>query len=266
MLTIEEIEQVENEEVAEAIPDAPTDELEPSATEQEQEQEPRSEDDPPKIDPIKSLRDANKKKLKKLKEQERKIQELESKLNEPKTSGELKKPSMRDEDIDFDVEKYEERMESYILKKKELDSRASSVNDEWTKTLDLYEKGKRLLEDDDFEEYEAEVKNSLNALQQTVILQASRNPALVVRELGKDPNRLQQLETIQDPIKLAVAVASLENGIKKASKEGVPEKRVTSGGSNIGSEKAIIDRMLSKSSTDTSDLAAYFRNKRNSTR
>jgi hypothetical protein len=51
-------------------------------------------------------------------------------------------------------------------------------------------------------------------MQQAILKKGAANPALMVLRTGTHPKKLQELASIKDPVKFAVAVGKLETEVK----------------------------------------------------
>jgi len=195
---------------------------------------------------VRDLRKANR-------EKDKKIRELESRLNqttESKKPVELgKKPTL--EDHDYDTEQYEQALTSWFDRKREVEAQAEQAKQTeqnqqkaWQEKLDSYAKAKAALKVRDYEEAEATVSEVLSVTQQGIVLQGSENPALVMYALGKNPAKAAKIAELEDPVKFAFAVAKLEKDLKVTNKKTTPppERTVNGTGRNSG----VVDSTLEK--------------------
>ena len=209
-------------------------------------------------------------------EKERKIRELEAKLNSAPT--EIKpvvlgaKPSL--EECDYDSDAYEQKLSDWYDRKREADQaevQATAQRDAeagaWQAKLDSYAKAKASLKVRDYEESEAFAQDNFTVTQQGIIIQGSDNPALIIYALGKNTKRAKELASITDPVKFAFAVAKLETQLKvttrKASTE--PERTITNGGGRLsGTIDSTLDRLRAEAvkTGDLSKVMAYKRGKK----
>lgn len=218
---------------------------------------------------VRELRKANR-------EKERKIRELEAKLNaaptetKPVTLG--KKPTL--EDCDYDSEEYENKLAGWYEQKREYD--AAEVNAQaqrdaeakaWQNKLDSYAKARASLKVRDYEDAEAVALETFNVTQQGIVLQGSDNPALIIYALGKNTSKAKELASINDPVKFAFAVAKLETQLKVTNRKAAasPERTITSGGGRIsGSVDSTLERLREEAlkTGDLSKVMAYKRGKK----
>ena len=209
-------------------------------------------------------------------EKERKIRELEAKLNaneaEPKPVTLSKKPTL--EDCDYDSDEFEVKLAEWYEQKREYDAaeaNAAAQRDAeakaWQDKLDSYAKAKASLKVRDYEDAEAFALDTFNVTQQGIVLQGSDNPALIIYALGKNTKRAKELASINDPVKFAFAVAKLETQLKVTNRKAAasPERTITSGGGRLsGSVDSTLDRLREEAlkTGDMSKVMAYKRSKK----
>ena len=180
--------------------------------------------------------------VRELRRQHRELQkqnrELQAKLQTAAPAQQVTlgpKPTL--EAADYDTARYEQQLEAWYARKREVDAQerqAREVQEQhtraWQEKLEGYAKAKAELKVKDYDDAEAIVQQSLNTVQQGVILQGSENPALVVYALGRNPKKAKELGAIQDPVKFAFAVAKLEKDMKVTNrKPPAPESTIRSG-------------------------------------
>jgi hypothetical protein len=209
-------------------------------------------------------------------EKERKIRELEAKLNaapiETKPVALGKKPTL--EDCDYDSEEYERKLAGWYDQKREYDAAEADAQAQrdaeakaWQDKLDSYAKARASLKVRDYEDAEAVALETFNVTQQGIVLQGSDNPALIIYALGKNTNKAKELASINDPVKFAFAVAKLETQLKVTNRKAAaaPERTITSGGGRIsGSVDSTLDRLREEAlkTGDMSKVMAYKRSKK----
>ena len=218
---------------------------------------------------VRELRKANR-------EKERKIRELEAKLNatatETKPVALSKKPTL--ESCDFDSDEYEKKLAAWYDEKRQFDAaEADAVAQRdaeakaWQDKLDSYAKARASLKVRDYEDAEAFALDTFNVTQQGIVLQGSDNPALIIYALGKSQKRAKELASITDPVKFAFAVAKLETQLKVTNRKAAaaPERTITTGGGRIsGSVDSTLDRLREEAlkTGDMSKVMAYKRSKK----
>lgn len=177
-------------------------------------------------------------------EDKKRIRELEDQLRqrEPKQEQVIlgKKPSLSDDDIDYDETKFEQALTAWHDRKAKIESQEREAQQQkeqqqkdWEARVQAYGDSKTALKVKDFEDAEESVQNHFDVTQQGIILQGADNSALVVYALGKNPKKLQELAAIKDPVKFAFAVAKLETQLKVQSRKPAtkPESTISASGS-----------------------------------
>lgn len=183
--------------------------------------------------------------------------ELKSRLEqyEKKAPVELgQKPTL--EGCEYDEDKLSVAMDSWYEKKAQIDKDkveegeiAISQEKAWQTTLGSYEEKKTALKTKvkDYDDAEALVKDSLSTLYQGAILQGSKDPALLIFALGKNPKKLKELSSISDPAKFIWEVAIMESQLKTGSRRVATKPEKTVEGSGAGNA---IDSTLAKLEAD----------------
>jgi len=209
-------------------------------------------------------------------EKERKIRELEAKLNtaatETKPVALVSKPTL--ESCDYDSDEYEQKLANWYEHKREYDlaeaneaAQRDAESKAWQDKLDSYAKAKASLKVRDYEEAEATALESFNVTQQGIVLQGSDNPALIIYAIGKSTKRAKELAAITDPVKFAFAVAKLETQLKVTNRRAAtsPERTITTSGGRVsGSIDSQLERLRAEAvkTGDLSKVMAYKRNKK----
>lgn len=188
-------------------------------------------------------------------EKDKKIRELEAKLNagaapaaKPLTLP--AKPKL--EDFDYDPDIYEEKLGEWFETKRRHDSQVEATKKAqedaekaWQDKLTSYGKAKADLKVRDYEDAETYVQDKFNVTQQGIILQGLENPALVVYALGKNHKKAAELAGITDPVRFAVAVGKLETQLKVTTRKSPPPPpRTVSGTGRVsGAVDSTLDRL-----------------------
>ena len=210
-------------------------------------------------------------------DKDRKIRELEEKLKattgaETKPAPVGQKPTL--ESCDYDAEKFEAELAAWYDRKRKADEEATRVEAEqkeaqkaWQAKLDAYGKAKTELKVKDFDDAEAMAQEVFSVTQQGIILQGAENPALLIYALGKNPKKLKELASTNDPVKFAFAVAKLETQLKVTNRKAAPppEKTVRGTGPVSGTVDSQLERLRAdaEKTCDYSKVMAYKRSKRN---
>lgn len=198
---------------------------------------------------VRELRKANR-------EKERRIRELEAKLNasaqtesKPVVLG--PKPTL--EGHDYDAEKFEAALERWYDQRRQVEAQAEQVRkaeqeqqSAWQQKLDAYAKAKAELKVRDYDDAEAMAQELFDVTQQGIVVQGADNPALVIYALGKNPAKAKEISEIKDPVKFAFAVAKLEKELKVTSrtKATPPPERVVNGTARVsGAVDSTLERL-----------------------
>lgn len=269
-ITEEVVDEVETQEIETEETEQTAEETEAKAEETEEivvtigdEEAPEHEKMP---DWVREMRDSNRKLNKRNKELERAAE------SQPSAVVVGKKPEMSDADIDYDADKFESAYAGWIERKGQADSAAKSVESEqkkqadaWQATLDSYGESQKALDVPDYQDAEDATKDSLNEVQQGVLIHGADNPALVVYALGKNPAKAKELAGITDTVKFAFAVAKLEAQLKigKRKPAAAPEKKVT-GTASTGSVDSKLEKLETEAERtgDRTKIQAYKRRQR----
>lgn len=188
-------------------------------------------------------------------EKDKKIRELEAKLNASAAPAAKPltlpaKPKL--EDFDYDPDIYEEKLGEWFETKRRHDAQVEAskkaqddAEKAWQDKLATYGKAKADLKVRDYEDAEAYVQDRFNVTQQGVILQGLENPALVVYALGKNHKKATELAGITDPVRFAVAIGKLETQLKVTTRRSPPPppKTVSGTGRVSGAVDSTLDRL-----------------------
>ncbi len=221
------------------------------------------------------VRDLRKRQRETAKENRELKAKLEAMQTKPTTSDPGPRPTL--EGHDYDTGRYESALDKWYAKKREADQAEARANAEreeqdraWKSRLDAYGAAKSALKVPDYDDAEAIAQDALDQTQQGIIVQGAENPALVIYALGRNPQQLEKLRAIQDPVKFSFAVAKLEAKLKMTPRRPAtqPEKTVTGTGSPSGAVDSTLDRLRAKAEKtgDYSEVTAYRRKKRQAAR
>jgi hypothetical protein len=233
-------------------------------------EKPTEEEDPARAPAwVRDLRKANR-------EKDRRIRELEAKVSQaaPATAAAVvvgEKPSLAG--CDYDEDKYTSELEAWHGRKAaaaEKERKAQRADEDaraaWQARLAEYGTKAKALRVPDFEDAEGIVQDSLNVIQQGVILNGAENPALLVYALGKHPGKARELAAIQDPVKFAFAVAKLEAQLKTTPRKAAPapEKAVRASAGGAAAVENTLARLQAEADKtgDRSKVVAYMRQQR----
>jgi hypothetical protein len=216
---------------------------------------------------------------KSVREKDRKIKELEAKVNQsaaPKEPEKItlgNKPKLSDDGIDYDEDLFHAKTEEWFLKKAQFDAQERKQAElkqqqdlAWQKKLEAYDGGKKSLKVSDFEDAEEVALQSFNNVQQGLILQYAKNPALLVYALGKNKKRALELAKIDDHILFAIRANEIEKEVKAMPKKSIPSpERVINGTGKRTTFDSTLEKLRAKADKtgDYTQLLAYKRSKQN---
>lgn len=220
---------------------------------------------------VKDLRKQRREDQKRIKELEREV--ASTKGGSAHSIPEVgKKPTMEDADIDYDADKFEVALTAWHERKRAADkavsdqqAAAEQQQQEWQGRLEHYANSKVSTSKKfrDFEEAEEEVLHNMDVTKQGIILQGASDPALLVYALGKNPEEMQRLMKISDPIKFAWEAAQLETKLKTQARKSAPppEGSVRGSAPISGSVESNLERLRAEAEKtgDYSKVTAYKR-------
>lgn len=215
---------------------------------------------------------------KKSREDAKKIKDLESRLEatekKPETVKLGEKPKLSDPGIDFDEDNLSTAMDGWYETKNLVEQQEASKKEveetqqkAWNNTLQSYEKKKTSLKTKvkDFDDAEALVKESLSPLYQGTILQGSKDPALLMLALGRNPQKLKELSSIKNAAEFIWAVATMESQLKTGNRKAAtkPEGKIEGSGAG-GAIDNTLEKLRAKAekSGDFTEVTKYKRDKR----
>ncbi|MGX9005241.1 hypothetical protein [Acinetobacter baumannii] len=211
------------------------------------------------------------------KESDRRIKELEAKLNEqnkPETIELGEKPKLEDYGYDEDNPEYIEALENWVDRKFQLKEQERKKQEEqekaqkvWQDKLNSYESKKTAIKSKvrDFDEAEELARDALSQTQQGILIHAAEKPELLIYHLGKNPQKAKELAAITDPIQFAFAAAKIDAQIKMtARKPSTSPERKPSGSAPLSGAVDAKEAELEKEANRTGDrtkLIQYRRSK-----
>jgi hypothetical protein len=222
---------------------------------------------------VKTLRKVNRKQEAELKRLRRELEQRSTAQNEPEIQlGE--KPTLKS--VKYDDKKYEEELQKWYDRKRQIEEREASKQKlveeqkkKWQTKQEAYATSKTEHGFKDFDDAEELVTNTLDVTQQGIIVQGAKDSALLVYALGRNPEVLDELSKITDPVEFSFKVAKIEDKLNVRNKKApAPEKRISSGkpGGSSGSKDATLERLRKEAEKtgDYSKVAAYKRKKKRS--
>ena len=228
--TVEEVvEEVIEEEVAEVVEE----EAEPVVEEVDEEEMVVSigEESPPQEDDDKAAAPWVKELRKNHRETQRENKELKSRLDTYEATKPIvlgPKPTLENSGEGYDAEVYEKDLATWYETKAQVDAQVAKGEEEkeaqdkdWQTTIGTYKEAAVKLKEKvaGFDEAEVLVKETLNIVQQGVIIKYARNPAMLILALGKNPDKARELSSIKDHAEFIWAAAEMEKELKVTKKK-----------------------------------------------
>lgn len=202
-----------------------------------------------------------------LRETKRKLAEAE-KASAPKPVEIGEKPTLSG--CEYDEDRYETELDAWKDRKSAAERQTQSqaeqsrkANEEWQADLAEFQTKKAGLQFEDRDEVIDTASLSLDVVQQAVIVKAAADPALFLYALGKSETKRAELAKIQDPIKLAAAVARMEGAVKVTRKAPAPDRAqrgsaaMPSGGADKELER--LEKEAERNGNDRTKVIAYQR-------
>lgn len=215
---------------------------------------------------LREIRKTNKKVLRENKELKAELEKFK-----PKAPSLGPKPTM--ETCQYDSDLYERQMDAWHDQKTKVEEheRKSKAEQEanlqeYRQRLDQYQAQKKKLRVRDYEDAESTVEEIFDVAQQNWIVDAAKNPALVVYALGNNPHRAAAMAQIKNPIRFGYELRDLEASLKigKRKPKAAPEKTVTGTGAISGTNDSTLERLREEAARtgNMTKLMEYKRQKR----
>lgn len=178
------------------------------------------------------------------------------------------KPTL--EDCGYDTDKFEQELDQWKERKAAADRLLATreeenrkINEAWQQDLAAFEQKKTRLEFEDRDEAIETAASSFDLVQQAVIVKAANDPALLYYALSKSEAKRAELAKINDPIKMAAAVARIEGAVKvtKGRKAPAPDRPATGSASMPGGSDKQLEK-LEKEADRTGDRTRLIEYKR----
>ncbi|MCP4262907.1 MAG: hypothetical protein GY774_36160 [Planctomycetes bacterium] len=251
---VEEVETTDEAEEVEAEQLEPTDDIEEEVIvtigEESQEAEPAPEW-------VKELRKSHR-------ETQKENRDLKSKLD-ALAKTEIKpvgaKPKL--EDFDYDADQFETAYINWSESKRVADAEAESIKaeekaaaDAWQETLNAHDEKKAELKVTGYDEAEERVKEILSPIQQSMLINVSKNSALLMYGLDRSPTTAKELAAITDLGKFAARIGQIEASEMKVTtrKPPPPETKVGGTAPKSGAVDTTLER-LRKEASETGDFS-----------
>lgn len=198
------------------------------------------------------------------KESDRRIKELEAKLNQqaqPENIELGEKPTL--ESVNYDADEFEAKLTEWHAKKLQFEQQEASKREEqekankvWQDKLKSYEAKKTAtkLKVRDYDEAEEIARDVLTPTQQGILIHGAEKPDLLIYHLGKNPKKAKELAAITDPIQFAFEAAKIDAQIKMtARKPSTSPERKPSGSGSLSSAVDAKEAELEKEAIRTGD-------------
>lgn len=209
---------------------------------------------------VKDIRKENRELKKQLKAQKKEKENAEIVLG--------KEPEIDDPEIDYDKAKFKAKWDKWNSEKlayeKQEEKRKAEEKrqqDQWEETQRRYNERKASLKVDDYDEVEDLIGETLNTVQQNIVLSGADDPAVVFLALSKNSSHLERLSKIEDPVKFAFAVAKLEKDMKVTRRRAStqPERKIKGGSVVVDGDKKHLDKLREEAerTNDYSKVHAY---------
>jgi hypothetical protein len=175
-------------------------------------------------------------------ELKRKLQALEANNTPKPTAPSLgPKPTLGDDDVDFDEDKFEAKLLRWNEQKRKIDEEKAAEASAWQKKNDEFNKAAASLKAPDFDDAKHAVIDAIDPVRQGILMKAATQPHVVVLALGRQPEELKKLAAITDLVDFTVAVTKLEGQIKVSSRKPPPPERTPS---SAGRTTAVGDKTI----------------------
>lgn len=219
---------------------------------------------------IRNMRKREREKDRKLRQAERELEQLR-KAQQPQTAAPELPPKPTLESCDWDEWEFEKKLidwqkaavEVEKAKAKQQEQQQALIREAEAKRTAYQENAKKLKKD--FAEAEEEVVSIFDQTRQSILLEASDNPALLVYALGKNPAQLERLSKITSLAKFAAELGKLEKDLKvsKPTKPAPADTNLRSNAPTSGSSKKLAQLEAEAERTgDRTKLIAYKRSRR----
>lgn len=173
---------------------------------------------------VRDLRKRNQETVKENRELKKQLEQLKQPAQQEVLGD---KPTL--EACDYDAEAYETKLAKWFEDKRAHDDKERLKQEEgaraqqaWNARLVTYQEQRTALKVSDFEDAEEVVKDLFDATQQGLLIKATKNSAVAVYALGKNPKKAAELASIKDPIDFAIAVHDLEMQMKVTPRKAAP--------------------------------------------
>lgn len=249
------------------------------------EESPTSEEDESRAPPwVRELRKQDREKARALRERDRQLREKDAEIArlkgqaDPASGDPGPKPTL--ESCDFDADKFADKLEAWHTRKREHDDQQAKRTQaeeqqraQWKNRIDAVDKAASELKVKDHAEATEAVEAQFSPVQLGIVLGGPDDPkasAQLRYALGKNPKKLKELASIQDPVKFAFAVAKLETQLKVTPRKAapLPDRQVRSNVAGAAVVDSEYERLSAEADRtgDRTKVAAYLRQKQQNSR
>ena len=217
---------------------------------------------------VKELRKKHRESEREKKQLEKELLDIKAKL-EPALKPLPERPKF--EDFAYDEDKFDAALQDWHetklkhnAKQQEEQKQAEAAQQKFLERRDAYEirKSEIARKVPDMQEAEELVVAMFDETKQGILLTAAEDPAQLIYALGKNPKKLQDLASIDDPIRFTAEAAKLEARMKvtKRTPKATPERKIQGSGSASSSENHLERlREEAQKTGDYSKVIAYKR-------
>lgn len=205
----------------------------------------------------------------KSREDQRRIRELEEKLNGDKAETKVgPEPTLAS--CDYDEAEFKAKWAEWNKAKQSAEAeeaKAKEAQEEadkrWQGKLERMQERKKELKVPDIEDAEDFIRETFSVVQQGIVVQGAEDPALLFLALSRNPKKARELATITDPVEYAFAIAKTEVQLKVGKKSSAPPpERSINGRAGTGATvDNTLERLREKAARtgDMSEVIAYKR-------
>lgn len=224
------------------------------------------EDDEDASSVIRNMRKREREKDKKLRQVERELEQLR-KAQQPQQQVPELPPKPTLESCDWDESEFEQKLIDWQKQASQVEQAKAKAQEQQQALVreaeakrTAYQEGAKKLKVKDFADAEEEVVSIFDQARQSILLEASNNPALLVYALGKNPAQLERLSKITSLAKFAAELGKLEKDLKvsKPTKPAPADTNLRSNAAPSSSSKKLAELEAEANRTgDRTKLIAY---------
>lgn len=215
---------------------------------------------------IRNMRKREREKDRKLRQAERELEQLR-KAQQPQQQVPELPPKPTLESCGWDESEFEQKLIDWQKQASQVEQAKAKAQEQQQALVceaeakrTAYQEGAKKLKVKDFADAEEEVVSIFDQARQSILLEASDNPALLVYALGKNPAQLERLSKITSLAKFAAELGKLEKDLKvsKPTKPAPADTNLRSNAPASGSSKKLAQLEADAERTgDRTKLIAY---------